>query len=57
MGVPLLRKGRGVPHYASLRCSANATHCSCGHAPCLSRRLPLQYIVTLFKLQAQVLTS
>ncbi|MDW8348517.1 MAG: hypothetical protein RML94_16255 [Bacteroidia bacterium] len=24
---PLLRKGRGIPHYASLRCFANATHC------------------------------
>ncbi|MDW8346634.1 MAG: hypothetical protein RML94_06775 [Bacteroidia bacterium] len=35
---PSLRSGRGIPHYASLRCFANATHCQ-WHAPCPSRKL------------------
>ncbi|MDW8301344.1 MAG: hypothetical protein RML38_02690 [Bacteroidia bacterium] len=34
---PLLRKGRGIPHCASLRYFANASHCPNGHAPCPSR--------------------
>ncbi|MCS7027889.1 MAG: hypothetical protein NZ519_03915 [Bacteroidia bacterium] len=55
----MLRKGRGIPHCASLRCSANAAHCPCGHAPCPSRRFftVFSYVFILFRVETQLLTS